>query len=361
MKPHKTQSPWWLFTNLGVGHDLRRFIHFLDEQHRNKLFAALYGVRDSAAPTFGELDTLRGCLGWAAIVLNCKAYYWAIHNLIMRHCRLHGGRSNVRKTDIIPLEPEQRREISMWLVVLTIFNKNPIERGLRRTQNEHILYSDASLDAWAWQWAGLFNTDPFPAPWAVFIKAHSEYRKMFIGFLEGLACLAGLRVAIPRCGHMSKLVVRVDNQGLMYQLRSLTARDPMMQPVIREVLWLTRAWACELQVEYVPSMLNTFTDFLGRSDQADFTDAHRVELAALVDASTAKANDCEARGQHRRLPAYYKDMLPYLEAERCDTLKFDTTWSPQRRDQLDALLDEFEHEGSFSRRQAPQSSPSSPA
>jgi hypothetical protein len=35
------------------------------------------------------------------------------------------------------------------------------------------------------------------------------------------------------------------------------------------------------------------------------------------------------------------DLAPFLDAERCQALQFDVTWSAQRRDQLDALVEDW--------------------
>ena len=173
---------------------------------------------------------------------------------------------------------------------------------------------------------------------------------MSIGLLEGYAFLWGLRVAIPRTASSSTtLRVRVDNRGLMYQARKLSARDPNIQPVLREIMLLCGAYGVRLEIHFVPSKLNVFSDYLTR-EHCDGAATRAGKLAELKANAIMIAAGAKAKGQHRVRAALRPQLLPMLEAERVSALRFNSKPQYQDRAELDSMLRNWDPEAQPRRR-----------
>jgi hypothetical protein len=347
VKPGKCQPPAQKFIYLGVSGSLRNdFKLFLSHDKVQELLSELRAIANDNAVTVQQLAHVVGVLVWAAAVVEARPYYRCLLDII----RIHGydkfGRW--RKSNMhtqVKLSKAQRRDILAWILILQVHNGTDICRGIRRLVCKHTLFSDASGEAIAWCWAGLWQSRPIPASWKPYIFHDSKYAQIFIGTLEGYGMLWGLRTALPKLSGMAMtLRVRVDNRGLEFQTRKMSARDVNVQPILREVMWLCAVYGVRLDISYVPSKLNCFSDYLTREHCAGAR-GRSSKLAALKVQAITTATAAAAAGEHRDRPPARPDLLPMLQAERVSALRFDSPPVPQSRASMDELLRDWEAPG----------------
>ena len=336
----KTQCPHSRFCYQGLNWDLHAFMLTIRRFSKVNLLAKLRRPAQEGRTTLRRLDSLIGSLNWASALWGTAPYKRALLDL---KADFMDGRpwSRHLASEEIVLDDGFNRTAELWNMLCELFGDAPIAKGIRQHVCPFNLYSDASGDAWSYAIPGLgvYDTAEFPAAWKDYIFHYSKFAEIFIGQLEGMASLRGLRYLCPRFPN-TQIFVHVDNLGLMHQLRRLSARDQVMTNMLREVAVLLAAFGCTLRVHFIKSELNVWCDYLGRQGQASFTKQQAQQLAALnaqADVDRAKA---AAAGLLDVRPAARPELLELLEAERCQALELDTSWSPQKRDGLEALVRE---------------------
>eukprot|EP01047_Picozoa_sp_COSAG01_P085484 COSAG01_NODE_18802_length_1052_cov_1.344176_1_plen_176_part_10 len=83
-----------------------------------------------------------------------------------------------------------------------------------------------------------------------------------INFLEAVACLFGLRMALPYC--RGRVRCFIDNQAVVGMLHRLTSRCSLCLPVIKEITLLLSVHGCEAIPIWLESAANTAADALSR-------------------------------------------------------------------------------------------------
>ena len=179
--------------------------------------------------------------------------------------------------------------------------------------------------------------------WAKFIDEQTpELREIFVGYLEAAAFLYGLRFACTRkCTTRRCLKVITDNKGLMWQLRKLSSRDPLMAQLLKEVFWYLQIYEIELEVHYCPSHLNSMTDKLSRRTLSSFTAQDERDLTTHAKEAHAVADVAAARGHLDTSTPVHAQFLSFLHAERVQVLEPDAAWVPQHHGMIDVLWDEW--------------------
>jgi hypothetical protein len=298
-----------------------------------------------------------GLMVFASAVVEARPYYRSLLTILGKFCYDEKGRwCKARKGVFIAFSEVELRDLRAWLVVLRHFNGTDIARGMRRLVAPFESYSDASGSGVAFCYAGHYGVHEIPTAWATFVFAKKEsHVRILQGRLEAWGCLLGMRYAIPRCsGRGMTLRVRSDSSCFIGQARKMSSSDPAVQPILREIMWLAAVHGVRLEFIHLPAASKAigFVDALSRRTEHDpggkrtaiFVKG-KIEMAALF----IKAS---RMGAHTVGPLERPDLVPFLEAERCQALDFNTAWSPQRRDALDALVDEWTvpHPATFGRR-----------
>ena len=356
MKPGKTTYPAQDFTFLGICGSTRTFMLFLDAKRVASMLDAIRVAIDARGITVGDLASLIGLMVFASAVVEARPYYRSLLAILGRYCYDSNGRwCKARKGVFIPFTEVELRDLRAWLVVLRHYNGTDIARGMRRLVAPFELYSDASGTGVAWCYAGHHGVHDIPGRWAKFVFAKKDsHVRILQGRLEAWASLLGLRYAIPRCsGRGMTLRVRSDSSCFIGQARKMSSSDPAVQPVLREIMWLSAVHGVRLEFIHLPASSKeiSFVDADSRRTEHDPGGKRtaiyikgKAEMAALF-VKTSRM------GAHVVGPLERPDLAPFLEAERCQALAFDTTWSPQRRDALDALVSEWTvPQGPFGRR-----------
>ena len=349
MKAHKTRSPAGEQGVLGLELILHKSFHVqLSELRVSTLLAQAETMLQRQRVAVRDLMSFTGVLIWACVVLNARPFYRALLNILNRHgYSLNGKYRKPAHGKLLSLSDEEFRDIRMWVFILQHLNGGPVARGIRKNFCEHEATSDACCrpvgSAWGWEWAGLFDCGEFPLAWAPHIDARNKPMwEIFVGLLEAIGCLRMLRVALPRAGVAGKVLrLRVDNRGLMFQLRKLSSADPHMQPILREVFFLLMIYSVELIVEFIPSKQNRMSDLLSRRTHPDFSGKDRDELQGYMRSATALADVEQRRGTFADATPRRPDLLPMLAASRAQVAAPDATWVPQDNTQLDAILREW--------------------
>ena len=348
VKAHKSRSPDYIQALLGFIVDLKAFQLRLTAARVASLLRQLHELIATAKVLVTDLMTLVGVLVWASAVIKARPYYRQLLDVLTKHGYCAFGRyRRPARGKVILLDAHELRSAKAWSVCLQHLNGSSIARGIRRHYCPYELVSDACCrpvgSGWGFTFAGISDFGLFPAKWAPFIDCADEAnREIYVGFCEGVAILYGLRRALPTVACTGKVIrIKVDNKGLVYQLKKLSSRDPLMIPILREVFWLCQCYGVELQIDFVPTKLNSFCDKLSRCLLAEFSrqdrhllDEHLAEAAAVRKVATA-------RGLLEDAAPARPDLLPLLKAERAQMLEPDAAWVPQRHALIDVLLDEW--------------------
>jgi hypothetical protein len=354
MKPGKTTSPAQSYKFLGVAGCTRRFILFLDKERVESTLTAISATVSAGGCTVGELASLIGLLVFCSAVVEARPYYRSLLNILKLHCYDDLGRwSRAKKHSFIKLSATELRDLRAWHVVLRYHNGTDVARGLRRLLAPFALYSDASGTGLAFQYGGHHEVEDLPPSWAPFIFAKKDsHVRILQAQLEAWACLLGLRYAIPRCaGAGMTLRVRSDSSVFVGQARKMSSADPAVQPVLREIMWLCAVHGVRLDFAHCPASSPKigFVDALSRRTEPDPGGKRASVFSTELPKVTRWLRQATQMSVHKLGPVQRPDLLPFLRAERCQALNFRTTWSAQRRDELDELVIAWSRESAFSR------------
>ena len=346
MKPGKTVAPTQGFHFLGISGDLRdSFCLYLDAKRVSDMLAAIRAAIDAGGATVGELATLIGLMVFCSAVVEARPYYRALLDILKANCYDSRGRwCKARNSVFVKFAENELRDLRAWLVVLQHYNGTDICRGLRRLYAPFEVISDSSYSGLAWSYAGKYDVHEVPAAWAKFVFARKEsHVRILQGRLEAWGSLLGMRYAIPRCaGKGMTLRVRSDSSCFIFQAMKMSSADPAVQPILREIMWLAAVYGVRLEFEHLSASSKeiAFVDALSRRTQADAAKRAKYMAAgkALAELHLVQAN---RMGVHVLGPLERPDLVPFLDAERCQALDFATEWSAQHRDALDCVLSEW--------------------
>ena len=346
MKPGKTDCPSQRLHFLGISGDLRAaFCLFLDKERVDGMLEAIAKAIADEGATVGELATLIGLMVFCSAVVEARPYYRSLLDILGENCYdQHGKWCKYKKGFFIKFSADQLRNLRAWSIVLKHYNGTDICRGLRRAAAPFEVYSDSSGSGLAWSYAGRYGVELVPKGWAKFVFARKEsHVRILQGRLEAWGSLLGMRYAIPRLSGMGMtLTVRSDSSCFIYQARKMSSSDSAVQPILCEIMWLAAVHGVRLDFVHLPAASDEigFVDALSRETQTD-----APKRAAIMAAGKAKAAvefaQSSRMGVHNIKPLERPDLVPFLEAERCQALNFSAEWSPQQRDALDAVLAEW--------------------
>ena len=346
MKPGKTTCPSQQFKFLGINGCTRAFTLFLDADRVRQVLKLITEALVAGGATVADLASLIGLLVFCSAVVEARPYYRSLLSTLTNNCYdQHGHWARARKNNFVNFSTAELRDLRAWAVVLQHYNGTDIARGIRRRVAPFELFSDASGSGLAFSYAGHFEVQELPAAWATFVFARKDaHVRILQARLEGWASLLGLRYAIPRCsGVGATLRVRSDSSCFVGQARKMSSSDEAVQPILREIMWLAAVHGVRLQWDHVSAKAKQiqFVDALSRRTEAD----PAGKRAAIMQAGIVKAHteriQSSKMGVHHLGPLDRPDLQPFLAAERCQALNFDTTWTAQRRDALDGLLREL--------------------
>ena len=334
----KCQCPHSRFVYQSLQWDLHAFTLRITAFSTATILAKMRRPAQQGGMTLKQLSSLIGSLNWASEVWGTGPYKRALLDIQLEFM---AGRKWTRHlaSQRVELGPAFTRTAELWEYLVTMFGTVPVATGMRQHLCPFVLTSDASGDKWSYHISGLgvYDCGDFPAHWAEFIFHHSKYKEIFIGHLEALAMLKGLRYLCPRCPNV-KIKLLTDNSGLMHQLRRLSAKDTFMITILREVVVLLATFGCTLSAHHIRSELNKLCDYLGRQGQSSFTAQQRDCLDKLCAAADTQRAKAASEGLLAVQAPARAELLPLLLAERVHALELDTSWGPQREEELDDLL-----------------------
>ena len=348
MKSHKSRSPAHTQGLLGCVVDLSQFEVRLTTERVATLIRECERIITEGNVGVVELMHLVGVLVWASAVIPARPYYRQLLDLLQAegYC-LDGRYTKPARSKTIAVPAEQIRCCKAWSTCLRAISGSGISRGIRKHRCPYALSSDACCrklgSGWGWQFAGIFDHGLFPKSWAKFIDEQTpELREIFVGYLEGAALLYGLRFAAGRhCTTRRCVKVITDNKGLLFQLKKLSSRDPLMSQLLKEVFWLLQTYEIELEMWYCPSHLNSFTDKLSRRTLHSFTDQDSKDLDTHAKEAHAVADVATVRGMLRPALPVHAQFLEFLKAERVQVLEPEAAWGPQHHAMIDTLFEEW--------------------
>ena len=349
MKSHKSRSPAHVQGLLGCVLDLSaKFEVRLTRERVASLILDFDAIIAKGEVDVTKLMHLVGVLVWASSVVPARPYYRCLLDALNEHGYCAFGRyRKPAKNKVLKLDDGMRLSCKAWAVCLRHIGGAGIARGVRKYRCPYAVSSDACCrkvgSGWGWHFGGFFDHGLFPVSWAPFLDAlDKERREIYVGYLEGAACLYALRFAVTKtCTTSRTLRVITDNQGLKWQLRKLSSRDPLMALILREIFWLLQAYCIELEVEYVPSHLNSMTDKLSRRTLHGFSDQDQQDLRQHARESHAVADVAVARGEMRPAVPVHGKFIAFATAERAQVLEPDAAWAPQEHTAIEVLLDEW--------------------
>ena len=147
-----------------------------------------------------------------------------------------------------------------------------VRTGLRRLRLFGALYTDASLTGWSWHAnaVGLIKSGTWPPEWQALIGPLSPLREMFITELEALCVLFAVRTLAPYAVGL-RLVLHVDNEGVVAMLRKLATGSTRIRPIITEIAFVCAAFDVELDPHWVATARNTLADCGSRPERLSET------------------------------------------------------------------------------------------
>jgi hypothetical protein len=334
----KSQCPHTRWTYQGLRWDSHSFKISIGDFKRDNVLHKFVKPADTGTMTLRELASLTGSLNWVSAIWGTAPYKRALMDLQAAHL---AGRTWSKKlaVSLVTLPAWFVRTAQLWRMMAELMNESPIDKGIRQLVCPYKVYSDASSTAWGFvvKGLGVYDRGDFPVAWKPFIDAHSKFREIWINTLEAFALLRAARFLLPRFPNC-RCTFYTDNAPLLHQVRRLSAGGNV-EPVMRELAMLCATFGCSIQCCFVKSELNVHADYETRVGHEAFTaDQQRLldNFRAVADAERLQA---EAAGLLRLRPPARPELLALLEADRCQALELDLSWSRQRHDELIALLD----------------------
>ena len=330
----------------------------LEPERIAKLMAALDAVVDRGWLTVPELRSLTGVLVFCCTVLGMKTYYRSFIQLLT--ATTAAGRSRTQ------LSPAFRADIKMWHRLVGLFNGRSVMTGVRLNLLPWACYSDASFSGWGWCFCGLVEAGVFcdswtprfgrptrsddwqplaitaPTPGSAAARAvhdaltaadcefeladaHEDRDRIWISFLEALACLFCLRRVLPYLAPMSRLTYYCDNANCCSWLAKGQTKSDRCIPVITEVNWLLSAYSCELDVRFISTHDNIIADAASRITTAKIDAA---EYKSLVRRYRHTQPASWAAAGLRRRAAARPELLEVMEPWTDDGCDGTAAWHP---------------------------------
>ena len=308
MEAHKTCPPTQELDFLGVEFSSRSMTLSLSAKRVAKMIRDLESMQGSASVTVKELQRLVGVLQWATIVFACCRPYLRQMLDLLKSVGPRPARGRR-----VPLSPEARADIVMWLQILQAFglNNQPIAAvPLHQSTCKVELYTDASFTGGGYFFGGRWRAWKWPADWrAERIGFFSKDDSIAICELEALACLVAVRDLAPlTCVSGHRLVMHIDNLPLVRMISKLTTPSPACLVIIKELMWWFVIYGITAAPVHIRSEDNEASDALTRSDEMTVEELHqtlRRWTGAHPDATSAVS--CRPRRP---------DLLPHMQ--RCD-------------------------------------------
>lgn len=259
---------------IGVVFDSTTMTLQLAPERITKMLGHLSEVSASDTITVADLQRLIGVFMFATIVFQLARPYL---RFLLDLLRSAGPRPP--KTQRLTFTDAARSDIRTWQQVLTAcgLNGRPVVTSIRASTFRCELYTDASFESGAWWFCGRLRFWRWPADWRSRIGNFSADDAIAIGELEALALLVALRDLAPLVGgSYGRLVVHIDNLGLVDMLRKYSTRSAACLPILKEIFWLCAAYGFTIHPVHIRSEDNEAADALTRSHQMQLEELHGI-------------------------------------------------------------------------------------
>lgn len=300
--PLKTTPPTQVLEFLGVVFTLvDGDMHVsLSVERVAKLVETLAGIDLANDVTVKELQSVLGVMVFCATVIGAmKPYMRRMFNALRS---LGPNRASWQR---IAVTEDMRHDVATVNSVLHTLNGTAIIGTISSPYIAVGLYTDASLGGWGVYFGGRTLMGAWPAHWRARMREAGDW-ECSIDFLEAVALLYGLRMALPLCSGRGRLICHIDNEAVCGMLHKLSSPSPTCLAVMKEITLLLVVYGCEAIPQWLASALNEAADALSRD-----------HLGYNWRGTVAKWNATGPDATHWfPLPPVRPDILPLLHQER---------------------------------------------